>query len=180
MKIKQIFEKDFPNNKKELFTYTSEYYYDLILTKKPRYKGWIFEWIKKPFSELYVKRVEGVLFEEYKTNTEYYILLNDEEYEIGMLAIGKVKWNNTARIWDISIDQKYQRCGLGTQLLKFSEKRVRSWGCRAIVVECQSSNSKAIEFYLKNGFELIGFDLIAYSNEDIKKHEVRFELAKVL
>lgn len=47
MKIKQIFKRDYPNNKKELFTYTSKHYYELSLTKKPRDEGWIFEWTKK-------------------------------------------------------------------------------------------------------------------------------------
>jgi ribosomal protein S18 acetylase RimI-like enzyme len=180
MKIKQIFEKDYPNNKKELFMYTSEYYYELNLTKKSRDEGWMFEWTKKPFSEPFVKRGEEVLFEDFKGDAEYYVLLNDKEHEIGILVIGKIQVNNTARIWDISVDQKFQRYGFGTKLIEYAEERARSWGARAMIVECQSSNYKAIQFYRKNGFELTGFDLIWYSNMDIHKHEVRFEMAKLL
>jgi len=44
-----------------------------------------------------------------------------------------------------------------------------------LVVETQSCNVPAINFYLKNGFELIGFDTAAYSNEDIERKEVRLE-----
>ena len=180
MKIKQIFKKDYPNNKKELFTYISKYYYELNLTKKPKDEGWIFEWIIKPFKEPYIKKGEGVLFEDFKKNAEFYMLLNDEEHEIGVLVIEKVQWNNTTQIWDIIIDPKYQRCGFGTNLLEFAEKRARLWGCRAMVLECQSSNYNTIRFYLSYGFELIGFDLISYSNQDIQKHEVRFKMGKKL
>ncbi|MFX1536418.1 MAG: GNAT family N-acetyltransferase [Promethearchaeota archaeon] len=180
MKIKQIFAKEYPNNKKELFIYTSKYYYELNLTKKPRDEGWIFEWTKKPFKEPFLKKGEGNLFEDYKEDAEYYVLLNDEEEEIGILVIGKNRINNTARVWDILVDQQYQRCGFGNKLMEYAEERARAWGCRAMIVECQSSNYNAIQFYQKNGFELIGFDLIWYSNKDVENHEVRFEMGKVL
>jgi ribosomal protein S18 acetylase RimI-like enzyme len=46
---------------------------------------------------------------------------------------------------------------------------------RMLVLETQSCNASAIEFYIKQGFDLIGFDLAAYSNEDVKRREVRLE-----
>ncbi|MFX1508182.1 MAG: GNAT family N-acetyltransferase [Promethearchaeota archaeon] len=180
MKVKQIFAKDFPNNKKELFTYTSKYYYELNMTEKPKDEGWVFEWTKKPLKEPFIKKGEGNLFENYKEDAEYYVFLNDEEEEIGVVVIGMNQANNTARVWDIYVNQKYQRFGYGTQLMEYAEERARTWGCRAMIVECQSSNYNAIQFYQKNGFELIGFDLIWYSNTDVDKREVRLEMGKKL
>ena len=49
-----------------------------------------------------------------------------------------------------------------------------------IVLETQSCNENAIAFYRKNGFEIIGFDLYAYSNDDPERHEVRLEMGKKL
>jgi ribosomal protein S18 acetylase RimI-like enzyme len=46
---------------------------------------------------------------------------------------------------------------------------------RMLVLETQSYDVPAIGFYLRFGFELIGFDAAAYSNEDIAKKEVRLE-----
>jgi len=40
-------------------------------------------------------------------------------------------------------------------------------GARMAVLETQSCNENAIAFYRKNGFDIIGFDLYAYSNTDI-------------
>lgn len=49
-----------------------------------------------------------------------------------------------------------------------------------IVLETQSCNENAIALYRKIGFEMIGFDLYAYSNDDPERHEVRFEMGKKL
>lgn len=48
------------------------------------------------------------------------------------------------------------------------------------VLETQSYNYKAISFYKKNGFEIIGFDRYAYSNEDPEDHNMRIEMGKKL
>jgi ribosomal protein S18 acetylase RimI-like enzyme len=47
---------------------------------------------------------------------------------------------------------------------------------RMLVLETQSCNVDAIRFYLAHGFQLIGFDTTAYSNQDIEKGEIRLEL----
>ena len=51
-------------------------------------------------------------------------------------------------------------------------------GARMTVLETQTCNENAIAFYRRSGFEIIGFDLYSYSNEDPKRHEVRIELGK--
>lgn len=48
------------------------------------------------------------------------------------------------------------------------------------VLETQTCNERAIAFYRKCGFEIIGFDLYAYSNHDPEAHEVRLEMGKKL
>lgn len=51
-------------------------------------------------------------------------------------------------------------------------------GARMTVLETQTCNENAIAFYRRSGFEIIGFDLYSYSNEDPERHEVRIELGK--
>jgi len=51
---------------------------------------------------------------------------------------------------------------------------------RMLVLETQTCNVPAINFCLKQGFELIGFDTTHYSNKDIEKKEVRLELGLTL
>ena len=53
-------------------------------------------------------------------------------------------------------------------------------GSRMVVLETQTCNENAIAFYKKNGFEIIGFDLYSYSNDDPNRHEVRIEMGMKL
>lgn len=90
------------------------------------------------------------------------------------------RWNNIARLWDINVNEENRRKSIGKKFLEFGLAKAKEWKCRAIVLECQSSNYPAISFYLKNDFKLTGLDLIAYSNQDIEKHEVRLEMSRKL
>lgn len=49
---------------------------------------------------------------------------------------------------------------------------MREWQC--------SKRRLAISFYKSFGFEIIGFDLYSYSNDDPEKKEVRLEMGKKL
>ena len=59
-------------------------------------------------------------------------------------------------------------------------KAAESSGARMAVLETQTCNETAIGFYQKHGFEIIGFDLYAYSNTDPENHKVRIEMGKKL
>ncbi len=49
-----------------------------------------------------------------------------------------------------------------------------------VVLETQTCNENAIAFYHKNAFQMIGFDLFAYTNTDPERHEIRIEMGKPL
>ena len=178
--IKEIFKADFPDNKQVTFTYRSKKYFDII-KKLSLDEGWIFELKIKEFDKVFEKKVIQNLFKDYTEETKYFVYLNQNGHEIGTLSIGNQKWNNVARIWDVFVQSSFQNLGVGTELMKHAEIIAREkWHNRAIVLECQSSNYPAIKFYMKNGFSLTGFDLINYSNDDMKNHEVRLEMSKLL
>lgn len=179
LRISQIFSKDYPNNKKSVFKYESDYYYNIEL-QSINNNGWIINIQKKQFQSTFKKNVNEVVFKEFLSDAEYYIALNEDRTEVGRICISYQRWNNTARVWDIDVIEEYRRQGIGRKLLEFGLSKAKKWKCRAIVLECQSSNYPAISFYLKNEFELTGFDLIAYSNQDIENHEVRLEMSRKL
>jgi hypothetical protein len=52
----------------------------------------------------------------------------------------------------------------------------RQKGARMLVLETQTNNVTAIDFYLRFGFDLIGLDTAAYSDDDVGKREVRLEM----
>ena len=180
MNLQRIYPEDYPNNKLVPFTYTSDYYYDVALQRKAKDSGWAITFQKTPFKQPFIKYIEEKVFKPYKENAEYYLVFDNMRKEIGLLVFGHSKWNNLMRLWDIYIDKDLQRKGFGTQLLQFVEEKAKKIKVRGIILECQSSNYPAIQFYRHCGFDLVGFDLICYSNTDVEKHEVRLEMAKLL
>ena len=103
----------------------------------------------------------------------------DGEELIGYVEGSPERWNNRFLISNICVFENARRSSsVGTVLLAIQEAAAS--GARMIVLETQSCNENAIALYRKNGFEIIGFDLYAYSNDDPERHEVRFEMGKKL
>ena len=88
-------------------------------------------------------------------------------------------WNHRWRISNLCIFQeKHRRCGVATALM---EKMLEEAApMRMAVLETQTCNERAIAFYRKCGFQVIGFDLYAYTNHAPEAHEVRLEMGKKL
>lgn len=100
---------------------------------------------------------------------------------IGYVEGSMERWNNRFRISNICVMEFSERSrGVGTALMKRIERAAEDAGARMLILETQSCNENAIAFYKKNGFEIVGFDLYAYSNDDPERHEVRIEMGKKL
>ena len=69
---------------------------------------------------------------------------------------------------------------MGQNSWKWILNEAKESGARMVVLETQTCNENAIAFYKKNGFDIIGFDLYSYSNDDPEKHEIRIEMGKKL
>ncbi len=159
------------------FEYTSQHYYDLKTTLNEN--GMEFQIEKKPFPEPFHKKFSDHLFPDYFDNQEGYAIFDDKKM-LGVIALAKEEWNNRLRVCELLVEAHARRSGLGAQLMNIAKTRAKELGCRSIVLETQSCNEKAIEFYFSQGFSLVGFDTNCYSNEDIEKKEIRFELALLI
>ena len=137
----------------------------------------------------------------YRTNGYYEIRPSETGFQMGYVPfaeptafgvfegdklIGYVEgsiegWNNRFRLSNICVlDFSERSRGVGTALMKTIEQAAENTGARMLILETQSCNENAIAFYKKNGFEIVGFDLYAYSNDDPERHEVRIEMGKKL
>jgi ribosomal protein S18 acetylase RimI-like enzyme len=77
-------------------------------------------------------------------------------------------------------DHADRRSGVGMKLMEIiMDEAVRS-GARMVVLETQTFNYSAISFYKKNGFQIIGFDRYAYSNNGPEEHNMRIEMGRKL
>jgi len=84
------------------------------------------------------------------------------------------------RITNILIQPEYRDLGYGSTLMHLAKKIGQEEGMRELILETQSCNLKAIDFYLKHGFTVVGIDLSAYTNQDVESKEVRLEMGCAL
>lgn len=160
--------------KKFVLKYFTKGYYDIEKTPE----GFLFTY--KTFD-----KVTEMSFEDYFLNEWLEDPIAYGAFENGKL-LGYVegtleKWNQRYRISNICIfDADKRHCGIGTKLMNVILNEAEKSGARMVVLETQTCNENAIAFYKKNGFDIIGFDLYAYSNIDPERHEIRIEMGKVV
>jgi ribosomal protein S18 acetylase RimI-like enzyme len=171
-KITELLKSNAPFPKLE-YEYTTNQHYKVQISHT--HKSWTAKLVLTPLLEPAQKRFEEQLFAEHVEEPRAFTAIHNGE-QIGWIQLGYEKWNNRMRVWELLIKKEHRRKGTGTQLMQHAIKLAKERGARMLVLETQSCNTKAIRFYLKHGYELIGFDTAAYSNQDIEKSEVRLEL----
>lgn len=167
-------ERPILKGKKSLFAYASDSYYNVRIARNPN--GWDISLSRRRFVVPFKKCVDKFVVEDYKGDTEIYVAEVDGE-DAGLIQFEHQKWNNSVRVWDISVEPRAQKSGIGTTLMNKCKERALECGARRIVLETQTSNANAIDFYLSQGFDFVGMDLTGYSNDDFERNEVRMEMA---
>ncbi len=93
---------------------------------------------------------------------------------VGIAIASLEEWNNSLRLHEFHILDSYRRRGIGRQMMARLVQNAQEHMCRIIVLETQNTNSPAICFYQQMGFQLEGFDLSLYSNDDYPDGEIAF------
>lgn len=105
----------------------------------------------------------------------------EDKVMVGFIEGFHEKWNNRFRITNICVfDGEKRKHGIGAGLMKRILVDARNSGARMAVLETQSGNYKAVSFYEKMGFEIIGFDRYAYSNNGPEENNMRIEMGMKL
>lgn len=172
MDIKQLERKQYQNYKLH-FEYETDSYFDV----KKDDMNILFE--LKYFEKPIQKSFDDVLYSSWLENPVVYGAYENNQL-VGIIEGSIESWNNRFRISNLLVFDKYRHLGIGTKLIQTIKEEASKLDCRMMVLETQSCNTKAIHFYQKNGFQLIGCDLFCYSNEDIEKMEVRLEMGMIL
>ena len=173
MIIKKLNYVDFEGKSYEAVIHSDRY-----LSIEPKGDGFSIEW--KTIDPEMHKTLTDDMLSSWLDNPVAYGAYEDEEL-IGFVEGFLEEWNNRFRITNICVfDNERRKAGVGSQLLETIMKEAVASKARMAVLETQSYNYKAISFYKKNGFEIIGFDRYAYSNEDPEEHNMRIEMGKKL
>ena len=158
--------------------YQVEIISDRYLSIEPREEGFEMKW--EMSGEPLRMSVSDVMLADWLETPAAYGAFEGERLA-GFVEGFPEKWNNRYRITNICVfDSADRRSGVGTKLMEMILEKAAESGARMAVLETQSFNYRAISFYRKNGFEIIGFDRYAYSNRGPEEHNMRIEMGRKL
>lgn len=159
---------------KFVICYLTSGYYDIARNSQ----GFLITY--KQFENVQERSFEDVLYGEWLEDPLVYGAFENGKL-LGIVEGSLESWNHRYRISNIHVfDEENRHLGIGTKLMKTILETAKETAARMVVLETQTCNEKAISFYQKHGFDIIGFDLYSYSNEDVKNCEVRIEMGKMI
>ena len=157
--------------------YKTNQYYDVTVNKMAT--GFVVEIEKKDFTEqgTHISKEYSFSDKLYEDHWEHAyawgVLIHDEL--VAAIETDQELWSNRLRITELWVAKKYQKQGIGHALMEMAKEQARRERRRAIILETQSCNVNAIDFYQHEGFGLIGMDTCCYKNNDLQRKEVRLE-----
>jgi len=123
------------------------------------------------------------LYQDHWEKAEAFGIVGESDGKKELLACIEIcpeEWSNRLIVTELWVTDRLQRRGLGTRLMNWAKEQAKRQGRRAIILETQSCNVRAIAFYLSQGFQLIGYDSCCYTNRDAERHEIRFDFGYFL
>ena len=178
-----------------LMRYTTEGYFDVEIREDA--DSFHVDMVKKLFDEpvLHEPDFADGLYPDYWPGAEAWGIIGEESAEAcdgagstgGEKAAPKKKllacieccpeeWSNRLLVTELWVADELHRQGIGTKLMNIVKEKARKDGRRAVMLETQTCNVRALAFYRSQGFRLMGIDTCCYGNNDIQRHEVRVNL----
>lgn len=159
----------------------SDEFYDVTIEKQA--EGYTVSLIKKQADPPVKHTIPGSLYEEYFKNAQAWGVVettNNKDSIVACIETCPEEWSNRLMVTGLWVHEKIRRQGIGHRLMEIAKRQAVEEGRRALILETQSCNANAIGFYMHEGFELIGFDSCCYTNNDIRRREVRLDLGIIL
>ena len=163
-----------------LMRYTTEEYFDVEITEDK--DSYHVDMVKKKFEQPVTHCPEeydfpdGLYAEHWVGAEAWGIVSEDGEKILACIECCPEEWSNRLLVTELWVADELHRQGIGTKLMNIVKEKAERDGRRAIMLETQTCNVRAIAFYKSQGFTLMGIDTCCYGNLDIKRHEVRLNL----
>ena len=132
---------------------------------------------REHYKEPVIVENEDTLFQDYWNCPEAFALCEKDGSFSGFIELDFEDWNSRVRVTQLLVDENKRRQGYGKMLLDFAKNIAKERDYRMVILETQSRNTPAIDFYFSQGFVFSGTNLHFYSNNDIDEDEVMIELA---
>ncbi|MCK4358676.1 MAG: GNAT family N-acetyltransferase [Candidatus Cloacimonetes bacterium] len=177
MKMIELKKEDY-NNVKLHYRYISDKYYKVIYTQTNN--GWNIQFKLTQSENKIIKDYEEPLIEDWmeeeSENGCQIFGIEDDGNIVAWLTIGKESWSDRLRIYELLVHEDHRKKGYGKLLVQKAKEIAKEKRCYCVILETQTNNYNAIEFYKKYGFKLFGCDLNCYQYNDIKRNEVRIDM----
>ena len=95
---------------------------------------------------------------------------------LAVIEVCPEEWSKRLLVTELLVYPELRGRGYGKKLIDLAKELTVRGGYRALMLETQSNNVNAVDFYLHEGFTLIGFDSCCYTNRDLERKEVRFDM----
>lgn len=116
------------------------------------------------------------LYQEHWEKAEAFGIVSEDGELLACVEVCPEEWSNRLMVTELWVSDGLRHQGIGKRLMDKAKEIAVNQSRRAVILETQSCNTNAIDFYLHEGFELIGFDTCCYTNDDIGRREVRINL----
>ena len=158
----------------------SDSYYDFEISPLD-HDGCTISIVRKPAEQDIVHTPEEYdfpdgLYQDHWEKAEAYGIVGSGGEMLACIEVCPEEWSNRLMVTELWVSEGLRRKGIGKRLMDKAKEIAVNQKRRAVILETQSCNTKAIAFYLSQGFELIGFDTCCYTNNDIGRREVRINL----
>lgn len=158
--------------------YIASQYYDVIMEENE--KGYSVNLIRKDFHSPVIHSAEEYdypdkLYEDHYDHAYAWGIIHDDHLVAAMETNPEI-WSNRLRITELWVSEPFRKQGIGHAFIEIAKEQARRERRRAVILETQSCNINAIDFYRHEGFTLMGFDTCCYTNMDMERKEVRLEM----
>ena len=172
--IKELTKEEYDYHELHYIYRSSEHFVRQISQDKNAFS---FSFTREALKTPYYHDSYDILFSDNWQDISAFGLVNNENDEIiAYLEISREEWNDRLRITNLLVKEEYRGKGFGSVLIEKAKNIAVSEDRRVIVLETQSCNVPAIDFYLRHGFVFAGTNLYFYSNVDIEEDEVMIEM----
>lgn len=159
-------------------SYTSDFYYDVSVLKTA--DGFDISLKKMPFDAPFTHVPEDgdypdKLYEDWWEKARAFGIVEDGNL-LAAIEVCPEEWSNRLLITELFVAKELRSRGYGRKLINLAKEMTVKGSYRALMLETQSSNVNAVDFYLHEGFTLIGFDSCCYTNNDLERKEVRLDM----
>lgn len=119
-------------------------------------------------------RVKGFL----NQSVVSHFVMEANNKEVGWISFLDVE-SAVRELCILVISKEYLRCGYGTQSLSWLIEKSKADDMHSLLLNVNQNNKRAIQFYQKLGFEIVGEEIIPECNEAVHLAQYKMKLSLV-